>query len=321
MEDTRSRLALTPEGEAFVDEWFDPKPYVVAHTSGSTGKPKEIRLLKSDMRASARGTNRFFNITAESLLLLPLSPEYIAGKMQIVRALEAGCRLIGELPSNRPFTGFESHATMVPIVPSQVESLLESGLYGRVDNMIIGGAPIPQSLENKIVAVGATAYATYGMTETCSHVALRRLGETLYRGLPGFRFCADDRGCLVIESDVMSFGRLVTNDVVEIADSQSFRWLGRFDNIINSGGVKINPEEIEKLLMPLIPNCSNLYVTSRQSQKWGQEAVIVTDFPRLDMETVHPVLQNIPKIKWPKAIVYQERLKFTPTGKIVREKF
>ena len=270
---------LTPEAKKFIEEWNSPTPYVTARTSGSTGTPKEIRLLKTDMRASAKATINFFGLHSRSWLHLPLSPDYIAGKMQIVRALESGATLTVEDATNRPLSGLSLNTgrriSLLPVVPSQVCGVLSSGFTDRIDNMIIGGAPLAPADEQRIIDSGIPSFATYGMTETCSHVALRRLGSECFSALPGFRFSADPRGCLVINSETMSFGQLVTNDIVELDSPQAFRWRGRFDNVINSGGLKISPEEIEKKIAHLFPDGTNFYITSRRSERWGEES---TDF-------------------------------------------
>lgn len=317
-------LILTPQAEAFIDEWTNPLPYVVAHTSGSTGTPKEIRLLKSDMRASARATIDFFRLSPQSTLYLPLSPDYIAGKMQIVRALEASCSLIVEDPSNRPTLQAISDGTeidLLPIVPSQSEAILTSPYRRQIKNMIIGGAPLPAETETLIHDDGLTAYATYGMTETCSHVALRRLGEEAFTALPGFTFSLDQRGCLTIGSRTLSFGSLVTNDMVSLISDRSFRWLGRYDNVINSGGIKIFPEELEKLIAPLFPTSSLFYVTSRPSAKWGEEAVIVTDSTSLPSDILDRIRTLVDHRKAPKAIIFEPEIKLTQSRKIIRHKF
>ncbi|MDE6556436.1 MAG: AMP-binding protein [Duncaniella sp.] len=314
-------LILTPEAEAFVEEWVSPSRYIVARTSGSTGQPKEILLSKEDMSASARATNKFFGIDSFSTLLLPLAPSYIAGKMQIVRALTAGCKLITEKSSNRPFPHFSGKATMIPVVPSQLESLIETGLYRKVDNIIIGGSPLSPEMETRLFGLGARAWVTYGMTETCSHVALRKIGSDKYEALPGFEFSTDAEQCLRISSTTLSFGSLQTNDIVEICGTKSFKWLGRRDNVINSGGIKIFPEEIEKELSRMVKPETEFYVTSRRSLQWGEEAVIITTAE----ENAFPasILSEYNSIKGKsliKDLIRTDYIERTSSGKIIRRR-
>ncbi|MCI9284373.1 MAG: AMP-binding protein [Muribaculaceae bacterium] len=318
------RFVLTPAAREFLERWHDGADTVTAHTSGSTGAPKEIHLLKSDMLASARATVEFFGLTPSSHLVLPLSPGYIAGMMQIVRAEVAGCRLTVEEPSSCPLAGWceggSGRVSLLPVVPAQVEGLLRSGVTGMVDNLIVGGAPLASALEERIVSSGCRAYATYGMTETCSHVALRRLGCGEFTALPGFTFATDAEGCLAIESRTLSFGRLLTTDVVELTSATSFRWLGRADNVINSGGVKIHPEEVERVMAPLLPPGAMAYVGSRPSARWGSEAVIVTDSDAVTDALIDRLRPLLPRHHCPKGVVRVDRIRLTPTNKIIRER-
>lgn len=312
---------LTPEAAAFIKEWNNDSLHITAHTSGSTGAPKPIQLLKSDMRASAQATIRFFGITPDSTLCLPLSPDYIAGKMQIVRALEANCSLLVVPPSNSPLSSVSDLSIdLLPIVPSQIPGLLKSERTSRIKNVIVGGAPISPETEKALAEVYPDSYATYGMTETCSHVALRKLGETHFKALPKFRFSTDARGCLVIQSSTLSFGTLTTNDIVELSDAETFRWLGRFDNVINSGGLKISPEEIERVIAPLFPSGSLFYVTSRPSLRWGEEAVIVTDTRNLPDDIIERMHSLLPARKVPKEVIYTAEIPLTASKKIIRKK-
>lgn len=313
---------LTPEAELFIRDWMSALPFVIAHTSGSTGTPKEICLSKADMRASARATNSFFGINSRSRLLLPLSTSYIAGKMQIVRAIEAGCTIIVEQASNRPFQAICcGHYDMIPLVPSQLEGFLKSPVSELVEHVIVGGSPLSIEQERKLISRGIKAYVTYGMTETCSHVALRQAGSENYVALPGFTFSTDNRGCLVIDSDTMSFGRLTTNDIVRLISPHEMVWLGRADNVINSGGEKIHPEEIERTLAPLLPPDVIAYVSSRHSDKWGQEAVIVTDSSAVNENIIDRLRSLVPSHHVPHAVIKVDKIPLTSSGKIIRQTF
>lgn len=259
----------------FIREWNDNRPYVIAHTSGSTGTPKEIRLPKRDMLASARATNDFFNITASSTLALPLSVDYIAGKMMVVRAQAASCRLL-ELPVSNDIS-INERVDLLAIVPTQLNSLLsDREISAKVKNLIIGGAPLDNDAIDRIKASNLNAFATYGMTETYSHVALAPLNgkEVVYQAIPGIKFSADTRGCLVIHAPHFSFGTLATNDIVRLDSESSFEWIGRYDNIINSGGLKINPEQIEREVSSLFPHL-DFYIVGVPDGYWGQAVAMV----------------------------------------------
>ena len=305
----------------FVNSWEDDSEYVMAHTSGSTGAPKTISLLKSDMLLSAEATNRFFCVDKSSLLYMPLSIDYIAGKMMVVRALVADCALQVVTPSVNPLPEMPyGSISLLPIVPAQTESLLSSPWIGLVENIIVGGSPLSTEREESLLKLPSSCYATYGMTETCSHIALRKLGEDYYKALPGIRFSSDDRCCLVIESEGFSWHRLVTNDVVELIDSTTFRWLGRADNIINSGGIKIVPEDIERRISSLLDG-RRFYITSRPSAKWGEELVMVVEGSDFDVEVFQAAVQSLlPRKLHPKDVILLPEIPLTSSGKIIRQK-
>lgn len=304
----------------FIRQWRDATDYIVAHTSGSTGEPKEIRLLKSDMAASARATNAFFGITGSSVIGLPLSVDYIAGKMAVVRSLLVGCRLL-ELPVSNDLH-IESRIDLLSVVPSQVDSLIsDPRLADKVGAVIVGGAALSPARREALVATGVRAFASYGMTETCSHVALCDMadGNDGYRAMPGITFSVDARGCLVVEAPAFSFRRLVTNDIVTLVDSSSFTWRGRYDNVINSGGIKFAAEELERLYSPFITE--PFYVTSVPDDKWGEAIAVVVEGDTSSADAMLAVLRdNIGHRRCPKKIIAVDSLERTSNGKIKRKK-
>ncbi|MCM1028209.1 MAG: AMP-binding protein [Pseudoflavonifractor sp.] len=308
----------------FIKEWTSCDPFITAHTSGSTGFPKEIKLLKADMEQSAIATIVFFGIRPGDLLATPLSPDYIAGKMMAVRAMLAQASLYTETPSRCPFSLLNGDIALAAIVPQQVESVATNSQC-RFRNVIVGGAPLaPEQEEMALSSSSVTAWwATYGMTETCSHVALRRLGELSYTALPGIRFATDDRGCLVISRQGASWSPVVTNDVVELVSPTEFRFIGRADNTIVSGAVKIHPEEVEKLIAPALDG-RRFYVTSRPSERWGQEVILVVEGKAMAGEEA-AILEKTAAlaghIKAPKGLIFIDSLQLTSSGKIKRERF
>lgn len=323
-------MLYNPDSSAqrFVNEWNSREPYIVAHTSGSTGKPKPIRLLKSDMIVSAEATCAFFNLTPESWMLCPLSCEYIAGKMMYVRNLVANNHLIFESPSNHPITPgtltllSDAPIHLLPIVPSQALSIIDNiRILPEITNVIIGGAPLPPDTEERLLRLPIRAFATYGMTETCSHVALRQLGTDSYRALPHVTFdtTADNR--LIIKSSSSSWTHLVTNDVVCLMSDTEFRWLGRADNVINSGGVKLHPEVIEKELSPFIDKA--FYVRGIPDHKLGMalQLVIEDSDGAVDTRAIIAAIAAAPDIHpyhKPRSVTTVPRIPRTPNGKVKR---
>ena len=326
------RMCASPKAARFIEEYFADGDTIVAHTSGSTGTPKEIHLRKSDMRASAQLTNERFGITAESLLYLCLSPDYIAGKMMLVRAIEADAEIVEQKPSNEPMAGYDSNrrVSLLAVVPSQLGYLINHPEYlSLIDTIIIGGGALSDRIERWLAEKGVNAFKTYGMTETCSHVALAEVSSTRspFTAIGNVTFGTDERGCLVIHAPQFTHPDIVTNDIVDLLDPQRFYWRGRYDNVINTGGLKVFPEEVEEAIARVLPR-AKFFVTSRPSEKWGEELLLVLEYPSLaDGERkegeVHPGLITrlktlLPTHAIPRHYVALPTLPTTPTGKPLR---
>lgn len=323
-------LDSLPDGElqAFLREWFNEKTYVIGHTSGSTGKPKEIHLNKEDMRASARLTNRFFGIESGAVLLLCLSVSYIAGKMMVVRALEAGAELWVITTSSHPLREVEwmdnRSVDLAAMVPMQVEVSLqekeETEMFGRVRQLLVGGAPISESLELRLSKLSTVSYATYGMTETVSHVALRKIGcEKEYFALGNVLFEQDKRGCLVIDAPHLQQHCFVTNDVVDLLDEKHFRWLGRWDHVIISGGLKFFPEVIEQKICNLFKG--RFFIASRPDERLGEHIVLAVE-GKLPM-AIDLLKEQLGKVltpyEMPREFIEMPHFMETCSGKVIRK--
>jgi len=315
----------TPEAREFIDLWFDELPYITAHTSGSTGSPKEIQLLKTDMVASARSTNRYFGITPYSTLLCPLSADYIAGKMMIVRAIVSGAELWLEVPTNHPVQNDYGIVNLISVVPSQIPYLLDrKDNLAKLRTILIGGAQLPIQLSERITEAGIDAYVSYGMTETCSHVALRKVRSSepeIYEAMPDISFSKDNRDCLVINSKTRSFKELYTNDIVQLMDSRHFLWKGRLDNVINSGGIKVYPEEIEQQIRTVMPRNLEFYIAKSDDEKWGEVPVLIVSEDIADKDALLKAARNAVhhKAQRPAKVIYDE-IRHTTSGKIIRKK-
>lgn len=321
----QAEKAVTPDVAAFLKEWYDESPYVIGHTSGSTGTPKEIRLLKSDMLASAQITNRFFQIGAGSKMLLCLSPAYIAGKMMIVRALSAKADLLCVPPASLPLKTIEEPVQLAAMVPAQVAAILsdpeETSRLSFVSQLIVGGAVLSPEVERRLSELPVVSYATYGMTETVSHIALRKVGcSNSYFALGDVTFSTDERGCLVIDAPHLSARRFVTNDVVTWVDSRRFEWVGRYDHVINTGGVKVFPEQIERKIASLLD--VRYFITSLPDEKWGEKVVLAIESPQPDEATLGrlrvALATCLNRYEMPKEIRFLSRFQETYSGKVVR---
>lgn len=269
----------------FLDLWWDESETITQYTSGSTGTPKAIELTKKAMTASARRTCRFFCITDFSRIGLCLSTDYIAGKMMVVRALFAKAELITAPPEGHPYRDFTGILDFVAMVPLQAENMLKAGTaVAMYRTILLGGADISPELEESIAEQETAYYLGYGMTETCSHVALRRLGvqeedsqelqEPRYEAMPDVELAIDGRGCLVINDLATNSAPLSTNDIAELGDG-FFVWKGRFDNVINSGGIKYSPEELEQKISPLFE--SAFLISSIADKRLGNKIILIIE--------------------------------------------
>ena len=245
----------------FFGEWFSDAPTLSVHTSGSTGEPKVWRVRKEQMMNSARITCEALGLRAGDRALLCMPLDYIAGKMVVVRALVAGLELVVREPSGHPLADIVEPLHFAAMVPLQVYDSLqieeEEKRLAAVGNLIIGGGAIDRALEERLRAMPNRVYSTYGMTETLSHIALRRLNgpeaSAFYHPFPSVRLALSEEQTLVIDAPLVCDELLHTNDVAELRADGSFRILGRRDNIVSSGGIKIQLEQVEEALRPLMP--------------------------------------------------------------------
>lgn len=236
---------------SFINEWNNDLDFIESTTSGSTGKPKIIRLLKQHMAASAKMTGEFLQLKANDSALLCMSTNTIAGKMMVVRAIVLDLDVIVTDVSSSPLNNINREIDFAAMVPMQVEGSLNR--LSQIKKLIIGGGTISNSLWNSISENKIQAYQTFGMTETISHIAMRKISEhpTNYRVLPGIKITVVD-DCLKIDAPDLGVEQLQTNDQIEIAEDGTFSWLGRTDFVINSGGIKIHPEVVEEKISALI---------------------------------------------------------------------
>ncbi|MGW8316954.1 MAG: AMP-binding protein, partial [Bacteroidales bacterium] len=220
---------------SFLLEWLDPALETLEqYTSGTTGLPRKIALHRESMVRSAENTLSFFGLTPGARVLLCLPVRYIAGKMMVVRALVGGLDLVTVEPSGRPLQDISHPVSFGAMVPLQVyNSLQHEDDLSRVGKLLIGGGEIHPSLRGRLTALETPElYEPFGMTETYTHVALRRINgkdtDPLFRTLKGVKISQDERGCLTVEVEGVTRGRLVTNDIVDLASERDgFTWLGR----------------------------------------------------------------------------------------------
>ena len=309
--------------EEFLLEWRSDSPYVEVKTSGSTGEPKRMMVEKRRMMNSARITCDFLGLKPGDTALLCMSLDYIAGKMMVVRSIERNLKLITVEPSGHPLTE-DSKYDLVAMVPMQVYNSLqvseEKERLMQIKHLIIGGGAIDETMEEELRDFPNAIWSTYGMTETLSHIALRRLNgkeaSEWYEPFPSVKVRLNEEGCLVIDAPEVCEETLVTNDIAEIeASGRRFRILGRKDNVICSGGIKIQTEEVERTLKPYLD--APYMISKRPDPKFGEIVVLLTEG---DISDAREACERIlPKYQQPKDYLRVDRIPLTETGKPARK--
>jgi len=307
----------------FLDQWNDANERLLVHTSGSTGRPKPLWVEKRRMEASARITCQFLGLQAGDTALLCLPLDYIAGKMMVVRALTCGLRILNTEPGGHPLASVEEAIAFAAMIPMQVYNSLQVPAERRrlrqIRHLIIGGGPVDDALASELRTFPNAVWSTYGMTETLSHVALRRLSGTAasawYTPFDSVRVSLNEDGCLVIDAPLVCPDVLTTNDLAEISDGR-FRILGRRDNVVCSGGIKIQIEEVEHALGKHLqePFC----ITKQHDRRFGEVVVLLTESDELNV--IEKLCQeHLPEKYWrPKRILHVDRIPMTATGKVAR---
>ncbi len=297
----------------FLLDWFDHKSYIEMETSGSTGAPKTISISKQAMVDSALATGDFFDLQPGNKALQCLPVKYVAGKMMLVRAMILGLDLEFVAPSSHPLDHNEIDFDFVAMVPLQAQNSISQ--LKKVKKLIIGGAAVNKTLEKQLLKLPTKVYETYGMTETITHIAARKLGEKAFTVLPYVTVSFDDRNCLVIHAPRISPGVIITNDIVELLDENQFIFLGRMDNVINSGGIKLIPEQIEQKLAGKISK--RFFIASKPDDELGEKVVLVIEGEKRELD--NSIYESLDKYEKPKEIIFIPKFLDTATGKILRK--
>lgn len=316
----RLKDPLTPQWQRdiweFIEQWLSPRNYILAYTSGSTGQPKEVRLQKKHMLASAQKTVTYFNLTTDKTALLCLSAHYIAGKMMLVRAFVGGFNLLLAEPSGTPLSHISESIDFVAMVPLQVYHSISD--FTNVKSVIIGGGAVSLELKYSLRGMETRFYESYGMTETVSHVAIRELGDEddFFKAMPNVTFGQDKRSCLKIVASDICEDEIVTNDIVTLKNKTEFLFIGRYDHVINTGGLKVIPEKIELKLSRLLT--VPFLISSVPDDKLGEKIVLVFEENDNLMELPDFSLV-LDKYERPKEIKIIQKFPLTETGKIRRK--
>ena len=299
----------------FLLDWFDEKPYIELTTSGSTGVPKVVRIDKQAMLDSALATGDFFGLEPGDTMLHCLPTNYVAGKMMWVRSFILGLEMKFVEPNSNPLDKIDETFDFCAMIPLQAKNSLKKLKQKRIKKLIIGGVKIHKALEDELVKLPIDIYETYGMTETITHIAAKKIGSVAFTTLPNVTVSSDNRECLVIKAKKISKNEIVTNDIVKLISDTQFIWEGRFDNVINSGGIKLIPEQIEDKLSTRIPR--RYFVIGKDDVVLGEKAVLYIEGEPFDIE--ESVFNVLNKFEIPKEVVFIPKFKETATGKIMRK--
>jgi O-succinylbenzoic acid--CoA ligase len=308
--------------------WKSGQQFFTLQTSGSTGKPKKIAVSRQSMIRSAELTGQALNLKKGNTALICMPLEFVAGKMMLVRTLVLDLKLVAFKPSANPLKQLdkEIQIDLAAMTPMQVmESLKDKESSAKLRNikkLIIGSAPVSLQLERELQQLPCEFYETYGMTETLTHIALRRINgknhSEFFQVLPEIKIRTDERGCLVIHAPHLDQPEVITNDLVEIINENQFRWLGRADHVINSGGVKIYPEQVEKKLEKLITR--RFIIAGLPDNKFGEKVVLVVESSSTAgfETTLELVADKTEPFEKPRDIFFLKKFPKTNSGKIKR---
>lgn len=313
----------------FILQWFGPATEVEIHTSGSTGTPKAIKHSKQAMVNSAKLTCSYLQLREGITALLCLPVNRIGGMMMVVRCIVNKMKLICLEPSASPLAQLakDSLPQFAALTPMQLYPVKDSynlfRLSEKIDCIILGGSEVPRGLTELINNMTNRVYATYGMTETISHIALKRLSgknrDLHFQVLPGVTVSRDERGCLVIDAPPLNIQGLATNDVVELYGNNRLNWLGRLDNVINTGGIKVYPEQMEEEMRErvLVP----FFIAGIPDERTGQKVIMVIERATIsenELELLNSYLQTMDSKIRPKELLLTIRFKKTANGKLKR---
>lgn len=304
----------------FLLDWLDNKDYIKVKTSGSTGKPKMLKIKKQAMINSAITTGDFFDLTPGKKVLNCLPSNFIAGKMMMVRAIVLGLEVDMVVPSALPRIDYEKDYDFCAFTPMQLKNFAK--YLKSIKTVIVGGGRVSNHIKSLIKDKKPQVYETYGMTETVSHIAVKKLNnfvgddtDKYFTTLPGINISKDDRGCLVIDAPKLSDDTIVTNDLVEIYSENQFEWIGRFDNMINTGGIKVFPEKIEEKLQDKMDG-RQFFIYGIEDDTLGEKIIMVIEGSEKDIDDT--LFDALDKFEKPKDIFFSRKFKETASGKIHR---
>ena len=321
----------------FCELWNSGQESFTINTSGSTGTPKAIEITRTQMQASAKMTAAALGLSNGDNALVCLNTGYIAGKMMLVRGMVNDLNLYITEPSSNPLDNLPKglRIDFMAVVPLQLESIIEAGGFGihklnQMKAVIVGGGSVSSELAQIIKQLSCPVFETYGMTETVSHIALKRMNgadaSDYFEVLNGVTIAQDDRGCLTINSILTNNETIITNDVVNVIEKNRFEWLGRADNVINTGGIKIHPERLENQVSVILHKQSvkcDLVLAGVPDSSLGEKVVLILEVEEIAVDRLENIKKSLkeflPNHHAPKEIYCLEKFVYTDTGKVKRK--
>jgi O-succinylbenzoic acid--CoA ligase len=308
----------------FLVGWYSNKESFEIISSGTTGQPKAGEFSRNALISSAQITIETFDLKPGDTLLMCLPTKFVAGKMMLVRAIVGKMKLFAAAPKSNPIKELNNAIDFAAFTPHQMHHIIKESpeKLDLIKKVIIGGSPVSDALKNRLLTFNPVFYETYGMSETLTHLAIRPLHDNsdLFTVLKGFEIDSDETGRLVVDADHLADCPIATSDIVEIIEPNKFRWLGREDNVINSGGVKLFPAVIERKLSPLID--TNFIIGKQQDNELGERVVLFIEGEQLSDDTLDLLktafAKSLDKYEIPKKIYYLTKFPRNKNGKIIK---
>jgi O-succinylbenzoic acid--CoA ligase len=310
------------EAIKLIKEWINPTiTHIQFQTSGSTGVPKNISFKKEVIKKAIQRSNIFFNITHHTKIAIPLSINKTGGRMLLLRALEANCFIKILTPQLTYPEGTFHQMDFVSLSPNQMFHLYNHRDLNEVPQILLGGAPLPEGLEKNIIQTCTNkVYHSYGMTETLSHIAIRSItpiNQAYYQPLEEIKIKTNENNCLMIYDPILSDEWIVSNDLVDLFPNNQFDFIGRYDDIINSGGIKINPLLIEKKLASIIQQ--PFIISSIPDETLGEKLILIIEGEiKNSIQIKEYIAIELTKYHQPKDI-YQGSILLNAAGKVDRK--
>lgn len=320
---------------AFIREWLANKEKFQFQSSGSTGQPKLLEITRSQILASVDMTKRHLNLQKGEKALVCLSSEYVATKMMVARCMALDLDMVLVEPCANPMDHIDptTQIDFASFVPMQVQKIMDSGQssnFGKIRNVLIGGAPLHNSLIINLKKFNNNIYHTYGMTETVSHIALRKLDKNGHTNqftcLNGVNIRTDENNCLVVSGPMTGHKEIFTKDLVKLISQHEFIWEGRKDNLVNSGGIKIIPELVEEQLVSIFKKVklsNDFFITGIEDPILGQKLILLVEGEQAPQKTMVSLDDNmkkfLPKYHIPKEVFFLKQFIKTASGKIRRK--